>query len=125
MVRKFIAMLAVATMFLAASATVSAAQEAYWGDWEYGTYDNGQRYLILGDGNGWALELGGTERYCVYSGAGYNTMERILRQNGTNGEQIYWWIDQTCRDGYTRVCVQNYRGDYACSTYADYGWFRW
>jgi len=113
--------------FLAAFATVAfllagvTAASAYTGPWEWD--NNNQEYMILGDGNGWGLELGGTTRYCVYTGAGYSTMHRVLRDNG--GQWIDWWIDQECTDGYIRVCIENRHGAWACSTYINYGWIRY
>jgi len=101
----------------------SSAAYAYVGDWAYDDTPGGWEILNLGNNtNGAVRILRGTKRYCGRPGAAYATMRRVLLRNGTEGEQINWWVDATCRDGYVRVCVRNWRGESACSTYWDGGW---
>lgn len=93
------------------------AQE-YVGGWAHGP-----GYAVLGDNSDDSgLRLGTTSRYCGIPGSSYSVMNGIMRRNGQSGEQIYWWIDQECSDGYIRICIENRFGESACSTYRDLGW---
>ena len=101
--------------------TLSAS--AFEGDWYYDNNVGGSEVLNLGDNSDDSfLVLRGTDRYCGRPGAPYSRIRNVLRRNGTDGEQITWWIANTCDDGYVRICVENWRGEQACSTYEDYGW---
>ena len=114
-------LVALTAAFVFAGAGVA---NAFWGQWEYN--GDGQEYVVLGDSStGYGRALGGTSRYCGSPGASYANMRQVLDNNGHNGQEIYWWVDQTCNDGYVRVCVQNSSNQWACSTYADYGWIRY
>ncbi len=104
---------------LMASATVPAlAYEGYW------YAETNPEYLELGDNSdGTYLALGSTPGFCGRPGSSYSQMRRVMRNNGDG--DIAWWIDRTCDDGfnsYVRVCVANWRGQQACSTYQDFGW---
>jgi len=116
-------------MFLAAAAAAlvfagfTTAASAYVGDWSYDDNRGGLEVLWLGDNSdGTSLLLRGTDRFCGRQGVPYATMRNILLRNGTQGEQVGWWINNSCTDGYVRVCVENWRGESACSTYWNGGW---
>jgi len=110
----------VAAMLLLASSATSA--NAYSGDWYYDNNVGGREVLHLGDNSDGSYRvLRGTGAYCGRPGASYATMRSVLRSNGTSGEQIAWWVSHDCGD-FVRVCVENYRGRTACSTYIDQGW---
>ena len=102
-------------------AAPSAANAAYEGGWYFDNNPGGWEILALGDNSDDTYRiLRGTDRFCGRRGASYATMRSII--NGNSGEQITWWVADTCDDGYVRVCVQNWRGRSACSTYWDDGW---
>lgn len=116
---------ALAVCGLALAPTIAAADHIYEGQSFYGGWsvsNSVQGNIILGDGNGWGLDLRSTERYCKKRGTGYSTMQRYIRS--TYGDNLSWFVDEICSDGYVRVCVYADWGDMACSTYADYGWRR-
>ena len=114
--KKFMTM-AVAAIAMVASAGVA---EAYQGGWYVDNNRGGSEILYLGDNSDDTYRsLRGTSRYCGRRGASYATMRRVL---GNEYDQITWWEDHVCNDGYVRVCVQNSYGQRACSTYEDYGW---
>lgn len=109
-------------LMIVAAALLSTAgmAEAYDGDWLYNSY-NGE-YMELGDNaDGSYLALYGTSAYCGSPGASYNTMHRVL--DNARDSQISWWVDNKCRDGYVRICVENWQGQWACSTYQSDGWY--
>lgn len=111
---------ALASIALAAGA--GTANASYYGGWYYND-DPGDGYevLALGDSSdGTYRYLRGTSRYCGRPGASYATMRRVLNRSGDDG--ISWWVNHSCDDGYVRVCVENWRGESACSTYWDGGW---
>ena len=116
MMKKFLKGLSLAVALTLTAGGVAA--QDYVGFWEYGS-----GYALLGDNNdGSYLYLGTTGRYCVTPGDSYSRMNRILAQNGQN--DIYWWVDEWCNDGYVRICIENVRGSVGCSTYVDLGWQR-
>jgi hypothetical protein len=101
------------------------ADHIYEGDYFSGGWflsNQRQGDIILGNGNGRGLSLGSTERYCNQPGSGYSTMRRYIESNYP--DQVSWFVDRICTDGYVRVCVYAYWGDLACSTFADFGWVR-
>lgn len=107
----------------AAMLVAAPAANAYVGDWYFADIPGEFEVLHLGDNtDGSYLRLGGTGAYCVKRGVPYATIRNILVRNGTSGQQINWWIDEECTSGYVRICVENSRGESACSTYTDQGW---
>jgi len=105
----------------AASADHIREGDAFFGGWIYDNNRGGSEYLLLGNGDGSGLELRGTSRFCVRSGASYATMRRYI---GSQRGFVSWFVDEICNDGYVRVCVYSVSGRQACSTYRDYGWKR-
>jgi len=101
-----------------------AQAQTYRGGWSYTPQSrNSSERFWLGDGNQYGLHMRGTDRFCGQPGASYARMRQVLQ--GTRGydrEFVTWWIADSCRDGYVRVCVRNPRGAQACSTYANRGW---
>ncbi len=119
MIRKTLLAAAAAAAMLAAA----PAANAYVGGWYYDNNVGGFEVLLLGDNtDDTYFRLGGTGAYCVKPGASYATIRNILLRNGTDGQQINWWIDEECTSGYVRICVENTRGESACSTYTAKGW---
>lgn len=118
---KFFAAIILAVGLLVAD---SAEAQRYQGGWSFAPGGQGRaERLWLGDGNTYGLHLSGTSRFCGQPGASYARMRQVLR--GTRGfspDYITWWIANTCRDGYVRVCLRNQRGAQACSTYGNRGW---
>lgn len=106
---------------LAAAALLGASPAgAYEGGWYVDNNAGGREILYLGDNSDNTYRvLRGTGRYCVYPGASYAKMRGVL---GNEHNQISWWVTNSCDDGYVRVCVENSRGQSACSTYIDAGW---
>ena len=103
-------------------ATMSSAF-AYVGGWYYDNNPGGWEVLALGDSSDDSyLSLRGTEMYCGRPGASYAKMRNVLERNGTSGEQVTWWIDHECSQAHVRICIENWRGERACSTYRDEGW---
>lgn len=123
MIRKMLTTAVAVVTMLAVSA---GAAFAYTGDWYYDDNPGWSEVLRLGDNtDGTFRHLSGSERYCGRPGASYAKMRRILLRNGTDGEQIDWWVADTCSDNHVRICVENWRGESACSTYWDDGWKDW
>lgn len=116
--KKFLKIVLAAAGLMATAAAPALAYEGYWYS------QTNPEYMELGDNDdGTYLALGSTPGYCGRPGNSYSQMRRVLRNNGD--EDITWWIQQTCDDGfdsYVKVCVENWRGQQACSTYRDYGW---
>ncbi len=94
----------------------------FQGGWIFDNNSGGSEYLLLGDNNGWGLELRGSERFCGKRGASYQTMRNYIASNYP--EPVFWYVDDICNDGYVRVCVESGSGRTACSTYRDRGWKR-
>lgn len=116
-----------ATLVLITVGAIATATPAfaYEGGWYTDNNLGGSEVLYLGDNsNDTYLLLRGASGYCGSPGASYAKMRRII---GNEYDQITWWIDQTCNDNrtgiaYARVCVENYLGQSACSTYRYVGW---
>lgn len=116
---KKILMVGVTAMSIVGGIVGSAS--AYEGGWAVRNNPGGREILYLGDNSDNSFRsLRGTGRYCGDTGSSYATMRRVL--NGVD-DQVTWWEDYTCDDGYVRVCVTNNRRS-ACSTYIDQGWVR-
>lgn len=112
-------MIAVAALAFAGSAGIASAGY-YEGGWYVRNNPGGREILYLGDNSDNTYRaLRGTSRYCVRPGASYARIRQVLNNEY---DQIGWWEDEICRDGYVRICVQNSRGQSACSTYEDNGW---
>lgn len=104
----------------AVSLFAAAPAMAYEGGWYVNNNPGGSEILYLGDNSDNTYRaLRGTSRYCVQRGVSYARMRRVL---GNEYNQISWWESHTCNDGYVRICVENSRGQTACSTYYDAGW---
>ena len=101
-------------------ATAAHADHLQYGGWSYDDNRGGSEEVILGDGDDRGLYLGGSPRYCVRPGASYARMREIMSRN--NHQWISWWIADSCRDGYIRVCIENEHVEQACSTYKNLGW---
>jgi len=113
----------ICALVLGVSSSVSADHlyegEVFYGGWWLSGSRQGD--IVLGDGNGFGLSLGSTERYCVTPGTSYSTMRRYIRSEPSG---VSWFVDEICNDGYVRVCVYARDGRRGCSTYVDYGWIR-
>lgn len=103
--------------------SLAVPAQAFEGDWYFDNNPGGREILALGDftDNSFLL-LRGSPRYCGVPGDSYAHMRNVLVRNGTNGQMIYWWIADSCRDGYVRVCIENRYNEVGCSTYIDGGW---
>ena len=102
----------------------SVPTNAYEGGWAYDDNAGGYEVLKLGDNtDNTYLLLRGTKSYCGSPGVPYARVREVLRRNGTNGQQISWWIANSCDGGYVRVCVRNGRRESACSTYWADDWY--
>ena len=123
MIRK--TLLAAAAAIALLSASVGAAYASYVGDWSYDNNPGGLEILSLGDNtDGSFIHLRGTNLYCVKPGVPYATIRNLLVSNGTDGQQVTWWIDHECNNGdYDRICVENSLGQVGCSTYWVDGWY--
>jgi hypothetical protein len=114
----------VGTAVLAAALVVPAqADHIHEGDSFYGGWSMSNRTqgnMVIGDGNGWGLSLGTTERYCGRPGVGYSKMRNFIKSNYP--DWVSWYVDEVCDDGYVRICVYSAGGSQACSTYVDWGW---
>ena len=109
---------AVAAVGIMAGTVVSA--NAYVGAWYYHDVTGDWEVLRLGDNSdGTYRELRGTGLYCGRPGQPYARIRRVLDRNA--GNDIRWWETHSC-DNTVRICVENYRGETACSTYWDNGW---
>jgi hypothetical protein len=98
---------------------------AFTGDWYYDDNVGGWEVLRLGDNSDDTfLHLSGATEYCSRPGVSYAKMRNVLVRNGTNGEQIEWWVNASCGD-FVRICVRNWRGEQGCSTYWSEGWKDW
>ena len=91
--------------------------DSFYGGWKASRSVQGN--IMLGDGQGWGIDLRSTELYCGTPGSGYSTMQKFIRSN-TDG-YVSWYVDDIC-DRTVRVCVYAAWGDVACSSYLDYGW---
>lgn len=112
------AIIAGTAMLLAAAAPALA--DNYYGGWTY----RGPT-LILGDStDGTGLFLANSPRYCGRSASrGSASIRSMLdRSNYSSDSNINWWIDESCRDGYLRVCIVTSTGENGCNTYRDLGW---
>jgi hypothetical protein len=106
---------AAAILVMACVAVSSNAAHAARGGWYYDDNPGGWEDLRLDDSyRGTTLYLGGTKDWCGLPGASYATMRRVLSNN--NGLEIDWWVSHDC-GGVLRVCVENVRGQAACSSY--------
>lgn len=108
-----------AVVTLALSATTASA---YVGDWYYDDNRGGSEYVELGDNDsGSYLVLRGYSGRCGPRGDSYATMRNTIGSNYPY--QVGWWIDYDCGST-VRVCVEGDRGQIACSTYRNGGWWR-
>ncbi len=120
--KKFFSAAAVCLLTLTGAAYADHLHEgdSFVGGWQF--YNSNPGNIKIGDGNGWALDLRGTDRYCVSPGAGYSTMTSYISSNYPS--HVSWFVDEICTDGYVRICVYSGSGNLACSTYWDNGWVR-
>jgi hypothetical protein len=124
MIKKFFTALTVTAFALFATMQTALASSVYEGQSFYGEWDTSyerQGDIDLGDGSGWYLDLRSTPLYCVQRGSSYSTMNRYIRSNYP--ENVSWFVDEVCSDGYVRICVYASWGDVACSTYREFGWY--
>ncbi len=99
--------------------TTQVALAYYEGSWSYDSHV--YETMELGDNSDGSVRfLEGTAYYCGRPGASYSTMHQVLRNTG--GADITWWVADDCGT-FVRICVQNWRGQKACSTYIDNGWY--
>jgi hypothetical protein len=107
---------------LVLSALLATPAAAFVGDWYYDDNPGGSEYVELGDPySGSHLVLRGYEGRCGLRGDSYSTMRRTIDSNYPY--QVEWWIDYDCGSA-VRVCVVGDRGQVACSTYINGGWWR-
>jgi len=114
--RKIIFGLAAFALFAMAAIVVPSTASAYNGFGYVEDNPGGREVLILSDDNAGTFELSGTKRFCGQPGEPYANVRNVMHRHGN--EKIDWWIDYACNDGYARICVQNYLGETACSTYS-------
>jgi hypothetical protein len=122
--KKFLTILTMLTAMFASTAYADHIYEGqtFYGGWIVDNNRGGSEYMLLGNGNGRGLELRGSDRFCVRSGASYATMRSRVK---SNRHGVKWWVDEICsRDSHVRVCVESSRGSVSCSTYRDRGWVR-
>ncbi len=91
--------------------------QAFYGGWAIPNIYRGE--MVVGNGMGLGLSVGGTDRFCGTPGAAYSTMARYIDSNYPM--PVSWFVDEICNDGYVRICVYSNRGAMACSTYVYYG----
>ena len=115
-------LLCVGTVMVSLVSPVSAMVSEYTGAWYFQT---NPEYLELGfRATGDHMSLSSTPLQCGSPGAPYYKIREVLKNNGPDRD-ILWWISDYCSaSNLIRICVENYRGQWACSTYIDFGWHK-